>query len=263
MESRGNYTVITGASSGIGRAAAKAFAARGKNVILAARRQEALEELREALSEAAPGLDIVVKSADLSVPGNVRQFYRELSGYPIETWINNAGFGDYGAVARQDLRKVEAMLRLNVEATAILSTLYTGDYRDAEGAQLINLSSAGGYTLVPTAAAYCASKFFVSAFTEGLAHELKATGAKLRAKVLAPAATRTEFGRVANGVDSYDYDKAFGTYHTADQAADFLLALYDSDRTVGLVDRETFAFRLMDPLFPYAGGSSHNQSRAL
>ena len=114
---------------------------------------------------------------------------------------------------------------------------------------------------MPTAVTYCAAKFYVSTFTEGLAWELKEAGAKMKAKVLAPAATKTEFGMVANNVSKYDYDKSFGTYHTSRQMAGFLLELYDSEKVVGLVDRENFCFRLADPLFPYAGNSSHNQQR--
>ena len=60
-------------------------------------------------------------------------------------------------------------------------------------------------------------------------------------------------------MDTYDYDKAFGTYHTSQQMAEFLLKLYDSDSTLGIVDRETFQFELRPPMFPYANGSTHNQ----
>ena len=81
----------------------------------------------------------------------------------------------------------------------------------------------------------------------------------MQAKVLAPAATKTDFGKVANNVNEYDYDKLFGTYHTSQQMAAFLLELYDSDKVVGAVDRETFEFKLNDPLFAYAGNSKHNQ----
>ena len=70
-----------------------------------------------------------------------------------------------------------------------------------------------------------------------------------------------EFGMVANNVSEYDYDKSFGTYHTSKEMAGFLLKLYDSEKVVGLVDRESFSFRLSDPLFPYAGNSAHNQQR--
>ena len=244
MEHTKRYTVITGASSGIGCETAKAFADRSKNLIIAARRTENLETLKREIAEQYPALDVVVRTVDLS---------------RLETWVNNAGFGNYDSVAQQDLEKIDTMLRLNVEALTILSSLFVRDYKDVPGTQLINLSSCGGYTIVPTAVTYCATKFYVSTFTEGLAWELIETGAKMRAKVLAPAATQTEFGKKANNVDAYDYDKAFGTYHTGQQMAEFLLKLYDSDSTLGIVDRETFQFELRPPMFPYANSSTHNQ----
>ena len=151
------------------------------------------------------------------------------------------------------------MLHLNVEALTLLSALFVKKYRDVPGTQLINVSSAGGYTIVPNAVVYCATKFFVSAFTEGLAEEMKASGAKLQAKVLAPAATKTEFGNVANQTDAYDYDQAFGTYHTSKDMAQFLLQLYDSQKTVGSVNRDSFTFELSDGRLPSAYGASNNQ----
>ena len=261
VQETGKYTVITGASSGIGYEAAKAFAERGKNLIITARRKDRLEMLKQEILGKHPDLDIVIRNADLSVPENVYQLYESLRDYEIETWINNAGFGSYDSVADQDLGKIRMMLNLNIEALTILSSMYVRGYKDIEGTQLINISSCGGYTIVPTAVTYCAAKFYVSTFTEGLAQELEEVGAKMRAKVLAPAATKTEFGMVANNVSEYDYDKSFGTYHTSRQVAGFLLELYDSEKVVGMVDRESFSFRLSDPLFPYAGDSSHNQQR--
>lgn len=253
------YTVITGASSGIGYETAKAFAARSKNLIIVARRQNNLEALKNEILQKYPALDIVIKVTDLSILENVYRLYTDLKDYSLETWINNAGFGNYDSVAQQDLKKIETMLHLNVEALTILSSLFVRDYRDIAGTQLINLSSAGGYTIVPTAVTYCAAKFYVSTFTEGLAHELRESGAKMQVKVLAPAATKTEFGKVANDVSNYDYDKLFGTYHTSQQMAAFLLELYDSNKIVGTVDRENFSFKLCDPLFSYSGNSKHNQ----
>lgn len=253
------YIVITGASSGIGYETAKAFAKRGKNLIVVARRKSNLEKLKAEIFKEYPTLDIIIKSTDLSITQNIYKLYEDLRNYTIETWINNAGFGNYDSVANQDLNKIETMLHLNIEALAILSSLYVHDYKDISDTQLINISSAGGYTIVPNAVTYCATKFFVSTFTEGLAQELKECNAKLQAKVLAPAATKTEFGKVANNTSQYDYNKTFGTYHTSEQMADFLLKLYDSNESVGFVDRETFEFKLSSPLLPYAGNSSHNQ----
>ena len=261
VQEKGKYTVITGASSGIGYETAKAFAGRGKNLVIVARRKDNLEMLKKEILEDRPDVDVVIRSTDLSVLENVYQLYEGLRDYEIETWVNNAGFGNYDSVADQDLGKIGAMLHLNIEALTILSSMFVHDYKDVDGTQLINVSSCGGYTIVPTAVTYCAAKFYVSTFTEGLAWELKETGVKMKAKVLAPAATKTEFGMVANNVSEYDYDKSFGTYHTGKQMAGFLLELYDSENVVGLVDRETFSFRLAEPLFPYAGNSLHNQQR--
>lgn len=253
------YTVITGASSGIGYETAKAFATRGKNVIIIARRKDKLNKLKEEILEEFPIVEVIIKVTDLTKSKNVYQLYEELKSYNLETWINNAGFGNYGSVAEQSLEKIESMIHLNVEALTLFSTLFVHDYKDIEGTQLINISSCGGYTIVPTAITYCATKFYVSTFTEGLARELKSSNAKMQAKVLAPAATKTEFGKIANDVTEYDYDKLFGTYHTSKQMAKFLMELYDSDKVVGAVNRETFEFKIFEPLFDYAGNSSHNQ----
>lgn len=259
MNGKEKYTVITGASSGIGYETAKAFAKRGKNLVIVARSKKNLEKLKEEILNENPSLDVIIKCVDLSIISNVHELYEELRPYHIATLVNNAGFGNYSSVADQNLEKIETMLRLNIEALVVLSSLFVRDYKDVQGSQLINISSNGGYIIVPNAVTYCASKFFVSTFTEGLARELKDCNAKLQAKVLAPAATKTNFGNMANNVEGYDYDKSFGTYHTSKQMADFLLKLYDSNDVVGIVNRESFEFELSSPLFNYSGNPKNNQ----
>lgn len=247
------YTVITGASSGIGYETAKVFAAKGKNLIVIARRENNLQELKHEILEASPNLDIVIKVVDLSDVKNAYKLYEDLKAYDIETWINNAGLGTHNSVAHQDLNKVETMLQLNIDALTILSSLYVNEYKDVEGTQLINVSSAAGYMIVPNAVTYSASKFYVSAFTEGLSWELKNSNAKMQAKVLAPAATQTEFAKIANNVNEFDYNKNFEVYHTSKQMAVFLLELYYSDKTVGAVDMKNFSFELGKAKLPYIG----------
>ena len=112
------YTVITGASSGIGYAAAKAFAKRGKNLILIARRLEQLEKLKSEISEIS-AVKVVIITADLSIIKNVYDVYSKLRRYFVETWINNAGFGNYSSVAEQDLKKVENMIKVNNRTTCV------------------------------------------------------------------------------------------------------------------------------------------------
>ncbi|WP_342489831.1 SDR family NAD(P)-dependent oxidoreductase [Bacillus sp. FSL M8-0049] len=249
------YTVITGASSGIGYEAALAFAARGKNLILAARRLDKLQELKKKIHDQYPDIKVVIQSVDLTNIEQVYSFYESLSDYELDTFINNAGFGHFGSIGEQDLSKIGDMLHLNIEALTILSTLFVRDYEQVEGAQLINISSRAGYTVVSNAVTYSATKFYVSAFTEGLALELKEKGAKLQAKILAPSATESEFAKRSLDVDEFEYEGNFKKYHTSKEMAACLLELYDSEKTVGIVDGKTFEFELKDMIFSHAGTS--------
>ncbi|MGN0479214.1 MAG: SDR family NAD(P)-dependent oxidoreductase [Hominenteromicrobium sp.] len=253
MNSR-TYTVITGASSGIGYETAKAFAARGKNVIVTARRRERLEKLRAEILAANPDVEVVVRAADLSVDEDAVALYESLRGFDIETWVNNAGRGNRGDITNPELPQTLEMLHTNMDAVAILSSLYVRDYKDRPGAQLINVASSAGYTLFPGCAMYAATKFFVSALTEAIDHEMQLAGYPLRAKVLAPGATQTEFEQTANALDEpVDYTGKFPRFHTAAQMAQFLLALYDGDKTVGEIDFATFGIRLSDAKHPSFG----------
>lgn len=246
------YVLITGASAGIGEASAKKFASEGKNLILVARREEKLNEIKKSIQAEYPNVDIVVKPCDLSNIAGLPDFYKSLSDYSIQTWINNAGFGMIEKAENYDINRVISMITLNVEATTVLSLLYLKDHADTEGAQLINISSGAGYILAPLATAYCSTKFYVSAFSEGLAHEMKMLGHKLRVKILAPASTKTDFAKTAMQDDSVTYggdDPYFGKYNTAEEMADFLYQLYTSDKVLGFVDINKFTLSLKDPQF--------------
>ncbi|WP_340640234.1 SDR family NAD(P)-dependent oxidoreductase [Bacillus atrophaeus] len=243
------YTVITGASSGIGYETALAFAARGKNLIIVARRLDKLEELKSTIQNLNPDLDVITRTSDLSVTDQAYTLYNSLKEYQIETWINNAGLGETSSVIDQNLDKVETMLRVNIESLTVLSTLFVRDYADVEGTQLINVSSALGYVIAVGSVAYSASKYYVSAFTEGLAKELELKGAKMKAKVLAPAMTETEFAKHANDMKEFDYKANLPMYHTAKQMAGFMMEVYDKDEVVGVVD-ENYEFNLRKPIYP-------------
>lgn len=93
MQNNKGYTVITGASAGIGRETAKAFAARGGDLILIARREDRLESLRQEITARFPRVDVVLQRADLACAEEVVQAYEQARAYPLRTWINNAGMG--------------------------------------------------------------------------------------------------------------------------------------------------------------------------
>lgn len=243
-----SYIVITGASSGIGYEVALEFARQGKNLILAARRSKELESLKNQIKEINEKLDVIIRVVDLSLTEEVYKFYKSLKEYQIETFINNAGLGSFDTIANQNLSKIENLIYVNIEAITILSTLFVKDYQNIENTQIINISSGSGYATMPDAIVYSASKFYVSSFTEGLALELTRTGAKMKAKVLAPAVTETEFIKQANDVEEFDYRSNMKKFHTAKEMAKFLIKLYNSDKIVGRVDSNTYEFRLQDPI---------------
>ncbi len=250
------YVLITGASSGIGMEAAKLFANRDFNLILVARRIENLNNIKNDILSSNKQIDIVNIQCDLSIAENAYKLFDEVSKYDLIALINNAGFGNFAPIADQKLDKIQSMLHLNIESLTILSTLFTNKYANAENTQLINVSSVGGYGITGNAVTYCATKFYVSAFTEGLSQELKLANAKMQAKVLAPAATETEFADVSLGTKGFDYKKSTPKFHTAKEMAEFLLQLFDSNKTLGIVNRETYDFILQDSIYPF-----HNRTQ--
>ncbi len=139
------------------------------------------------------------------------------------------------------------MIDLNIRALTILSTLFVNEYCDVKNAQLINVSSIGGYSPSKSAISYCATKFFVSSFSEALNKELKILGKELRVKTLAPSATKTEFMKKAKQIDKFSYS---GNFTTSKDVAKYAILLYNSDKELGIVDKD-FNFVLKDGIFPF------------
>ena len=152
------------------------------------------------------------------------------------------------------------MLDLNCKSVFLLSTLYARDHADDPDATLINVSSVGGYAVFPGSTFYCATKYFVSAFSEGLAQELAAKGHPMRVRILAPAATETEFEQAAHNSDEkVDYTKKFSSFTTADRMAEYVMELYDGDKTVFTMDFSQFRYVFSDPRHPNTYKSATDQ----
>ena len=240
------YTLITGASTGIGKSTAELFASKGKNLILIARGAEALDEVKSEINAKYPELDIVVKDYNLTDIAGLNDLYNSFKEYDIETFINNAGIGLLGSVHENPIEKIIDMINLNSVAVSVLSALYVKDYKDIEGTQLINIASAAGYVTSPRSTVYTATKFFVTSFTEGLAQELIMEGSKLRAKVMCPSATSTPFIDKAIGDKEYEY---FLNFSTSEDVAKYIYELYESDGISGLVSFEDNSFTITEPKF--------------
>ncbi|MEU8821078.1 SDR family oxidoreductase [Actinoplanes sp. NPDC048796] len=185
--------VITGASSGIGRATALAFAARGARVVCAARTTTALDSLAEQIT-AAGGTALAVPT-DVADPDAVTALAEaaEQRFGRIDTWINNAAVGIWGRVEDISSAEFERVMRVNFlgQLHGIQAALPA--LRRAGGGTLIGVVSAEGVRSVPLQAPYTASKFAVRALHDSLRSELAQEGAPIAVTTILPASIDTPF----------------------------------------------------------------------
>ena len=193
---RGAWALVTGASSGIGTELARELAARGANLVLAARRKDALEALAAELRTAG-GVRVEVVAVDLGSPGGAEKLFQEVRarGITVSVLANNAGFGAHGVFDEIDGKTEEAMLELDVAAVVRLTRLFAGPMRAAGFGRILLTASNGAYQPTPLYAVYGAAKAFVLSYGYAIRWELRGTGVTVT--VLCPGATRTDFHRVA------------------------------------------------------------------
>jgi len=183
--------LITGASSGIGAALAKVFAAHGHEVALVARRQDRLDALADEIT-ARGGRRPAVLSADLERRDAVAKIAAELSARGLEpaVVVNNAGFGLTGAAAGLSRDQQLAMVDLNVRALTELSLMFVDSLARHRGG-ILNVASLAAFLPGPGMAVYYASKAYVLSFSEALHRELSDRGVRVTA--LCPGPVPTEF----------------------------------------------------------------------
>jgi hypothetical protein len=186
------YTLITGASGGIGECFARALAARKHNLVLVARSQDKLETLAGEL-RAAFKIQAEPVALDLSVPGAAATLAQLMSKrkLAIDLLVNNAGFGTPGEFWRSGLERLTEMVRLNVQTLMELTHLILPAMVERRRGAIINVSSTASFQPMPYSAVYAASKAFVTAFSLGLAEELRPYG--VRVVTLCPGGTATNF----------------------------------------------------------------------
>ncbi|MGI8810280.1 MAG: SDR family NAD(P)-dependent oxidoreductase [Acidimicrobiales bacterium] len=188
--------LVTGASSGIGRAIAVQLAADGSDLIVVARRRDRLEALAGELRH-AHGVQVDVLVADVTVPEELATVEERLrhGAPPVDLLVNNAGAGGQGAFADIPLDWQESQIRLNVLAPVRLThAALEGMLARSQGG-ILNVSSIAGLQPMPHVATYAATKAYLSSFSHALHEEVRHRGVTVTN--LLPGFTRTEFHEAA------------------------------------------------------------------
>ena len=189
--------LITGASSGIGKELARIHAKSGGNLVLVARREDKLEELKAEI-EANHDSEIMIIAKDLSKPGAASEIFKEVSeaGIDIEYLINNAGFGLRGKFHELPWDRQLQMIQLNMVTLTELTYLFLPGFVERNHGRVLNTSSTASLLPGPLQAVYYATKAYVTFLSNALAEELHDTNVTVTN--LMPGATETEFAKTAD-----------------------------------------------------------------
>lgn len=186
--------IVTGASSGIGREIAKLLAARGYDLIVVARRENLLEDLKKEL----PGVNVTIYPADLTDAAACRELYERFRGDDVEVLVNNAGFGLVGAFDKTSLDTELDMIHLNIRAVHILTKLFLIDFKHNNRGYILNVSSSAGFLPGPLMSTYYASKSYVLQLSQAIWKELKKSGSAVKISALCPGPVPTDFNLKAH-----------------------------------------------------------------
>jgi len=194
------YTLITGASGGIGYEFAKVFASHGHSLVLVARSKDALEKLASEI-RASNKVSVEVIAMDLSKDESPQELFQKCheKNLAVDILVNNAGFGDNALFANSDWNKLAEMMDLNVKSLTHLCHLFLPAMLSKKKGAILNLSSVAAFQPGPYMSVYYATKAYVQNFSEALHEEVSAKGVNVMA--LCPGPTRSGF-QAAAGIDS-------------------------------------------------------------
>ena len=187
-----NYTLITGASSGIGKELAKIFASKGDGLILVARQENKLRHIASELN-AEYNAKVLIIQQDLSLPEAAEKIFNQVKEWsaPINKLVNNAGFYVQGPFSDTLWEKEQELIQLQCINHIKLVKLFLPEMLIRKNGGILNVCSTGSFMPGPYNAIYCAAKSFILSFSEALAEELDGSGIKVTA--LCPGATNTSF----------------------------------------------------------------------
>ena len=179
MKTNENYTLITGASMGLGKELAIEFARTGKNLILVALPGQNLPQLSKEINLTF-GTKTVAKECDLTNENALLELTDDiLSNYKVDQLINNAGVGGTAAFETSSIEYLQQIIHLNVRATTFLTRLMLPSLKEHKKALIMNIASVAAFGALPYKTVYPASKAFIYSFSRSLSRELRNTGIKV------------------------------------------------------------------------------------
>lgn len=192
MDFKGKTVMITGASSGIGRESAMQFARRGANLVLAARRKNLLDNVSYDI-KSKHDTHVVSYQCDISQKDQTQHMIQDaLAEFDdIDVLVNNAGFAISGAVSKVSIEDIESQMATNYFGMIYCTKGLLSHMTERGSGHIVNVASVAASFGLPGIASYCASKFAMLGFSEGLHHELHGTGVGVT--VVSPIMVRTEF----------------------------------------------------------------------
>jgi short-subunit dehydrogenase len=206
MSSTLGTALVTGASSGIGATYARKLAERGHDLLLVARDEERLAALAAEL-KGAHDIAADILKADLTLPADVKRVEERLrADQAISVLVNNAGIGPNGVLLDGDIDYLDRMIAINVTAANRLAVAAAQAFAQRGRGTIINIASVVALAPEIFNGTYSASKAFILALTQSLAHELRETPVRIQAVL--PGLTRTEiFDRVGSSFDHIDPER--------------------------------------------------------
>ena len=191
-----NWMVITGASSGIGAEMARLAAKRGRALVLVARREERLTELRTELAPTGVRIETCIVDLEAASSADDLMAWLDAAGIVPETLVNNAGFGLRGRFATMPYDEQTAMVELNVTTlTRLCRRVLPGLVARRRGG-IVNVVSMAAFQAIPYMAVYAATKAYVLSLSEALHEEVRSHGVTVTA--VCPGPTATEFTKRAD-----------------------------------------------------------------
>ncbi len=236
--------LITGASSGIGKEFSKLHAERGGDLIIIARNENKLNELKTELEKKFK-VNVFVIPKDLTLPNAAKEIYEQVhdANLKVDYLINNAGFGGVGKFHERDLENDLNMINLNISALTDLTHYFLKDFVKNNEGRILNVSSTASLMPGPLQAVYFATKAYVTSFSNAIAEELYDTNITLTN--LMPGATETQFGRISGMDKTAMFKKPASARNVAEDGYNGMLK-----GKLDIISGLTFSQKLMTAMVP-------------